>query len=178
MEFIEQLAGRNARFAETAFVPDLKMMPSTGTIVVGCVDPRVDPAAILGLEQGEAAVIRNVGGRVTKNLIETLDVLRAVAQAAGRPGGVRNLILLHHTDCGIIGCYHQAPEVLARHMGVEVGELEDLAITDPYKAVARDISTLAANEQIAGATVVTGLVYDVATGLIEVAIPPAPLRSE
>jgi carbonic anhydrase len=176
MEFLDQLAGRNARFAETAFVPDLRMMPSTGTIVVGCVDPRVDPAAVLGLEQGEAAVIRNVGGRVTRNLIETLGILRVVAQAAGREGGVRNLVLLHHTDCGIIGCYHHAPELLARHMGVETAALDDLAVTDPYKAVVQDIATLKAQEQLADTIVVTGLVYDVATGLMETVVTPAPLR--
>ena len=144
MNFLDQLAGRNARFAETEFNPDLKMMPSTGTIVVGCVDPRVDPAAVLGLEQGEVAVIRNVGGRVTRNLIETLGILRVVAEAAGRPGGVRNLVLLHHTDCGIIGCYHHAPDLLARHMGVEPGTLDELAVTDPYKAVVQDIAALKA----------------------------------
>ena len=176
MEFLEQLTGRNAHFAETAFVPGLKMMPSTGTIVVGCVDPRVDPAAVLGLEQGEAAVIRNVGGRVTRNLIETLGILRVVAQAAGREGGVRNLVLLHHTDCGIIGCFHHEPDLLARHMGVEPGALDNLAVTDPYKAVVKDIAILKATAQLADTIVVTGLVYDVATGLVETVAAPGPLR--
>ncbi len=99
MDFLETMIDRNARFAESGFAPELKMLPSTGTIVVGCVDPRVDPAEVLGLEQGEVAVIRNVGGRVNKPLMETLAILRVVAKAAGREAGVRNLVLLHHTDC-------------------------------------------------------------------------------
>ena len=62
MDFLDTLLTRNARFAAADFSPELKMMPSTGTVVVGCVDPRVDPAEILALEPGEVAVIRNVGG--------------------------------------------------------------------------------------------------------------------
>jgi carbonic anhydrase len=49
MDFIEAIVERNASFAATEFSPHLKMMPSMGTIVVGCVDPRVDPASVLGL---------------------------------------------------------------------------------------------------------------------------------
>lgn len=176
MDFLDTLAGRNAVFAGNDFAADLTMMPSTGTIVVGCVDPRVDPALVLGLGQGEAAVIRNVGGRVDKHLIDTLGVLRIVAQAAGRPGGVRNLVLLHHSDCGIIGCYHHAPDLLARLLGVERDALDAMDVTDPRKAVAYDIAALRANEQLADGTMVTGLVYDVATGLIETVVAPGPLR--
>ena len=88
MDFNALMLERNAHFAETALDANLKMMPSTGTIVVGCVDPRVDPVEVLGLKPGEAAVIRNVGGRVNRPLMETLAILRFVAKAAGREGGV------------------------------------------------------------------------------------------
>src|SRR4051794_29160865 len=81
MDFNDVMLERNADFANTTFARELKMMPSTGTVVVGCVDPRVDPANVLGLEQGEAAVIRNVGGRINKPLLETLAVLSVVAKA-------------------------------------------------------------------------------------------------
>lgn len=175
MDFLDVMLERNAQFAETGFSPELKMMPSTGTIVLGCVDPRVDPVHVLGLKQGETAVIRNVGGRVNKPLMETLGLLRALAKGAGREGA-RNLVLLHHTDCGIIGCLHQAPELLAQHMGVETAGLDALEITDPYKSVAHDIAALKTSPQLPDGVVVTGLVYDVKTGRVEVAVPPAPLR--
>jgi carbonic anhydrase len=177
MDINKTITERNARFAETEFVSDLKMLPSTGTIIVGCVDPRVDPVFVLGLRQGEVAVIRNVGGRVNRPLMETLAVLRVVAKAAGREGGVSNLILLHHTDCGIIGCYHDAPDLLARHLGVETAALEGMAITDPYKSVLCDIASLKANQQLPDNVVVSGLVYDIETGRVETVVPPAPLRS-
>lgn len=177
MDFVDTLTTRNAHFVETSFTPNLKMMPSTGTIVVGCVDPRVDPAFVLGLEQGEAAVIRNVGGRVNNALMQTLGILRVVAQAAGREGGVRNLVVLHHTDCGIVGCHNHAPALLADYMGVEVDGLGDLEVADPYKAVAHDIAMLRANDQLADGVVVSGLVYDVATGVVHTVVPPSLLRS-
>ncbi|ACD19096.1 carbonic anhydrase [Paraburkholderia phytofirmans] len=176
MDFNDVILERNADFANTGFAPDLKMMPLTGTIVVGCVDPRVDPASVLGLKQGEAAVIRNVGGRVNRSLLETLAVLAVVAKAAGRPDGARNLVLLQHTDCGIIGCHKHAPGLLARHLGVEPAELDKLAITEPYEAVALDVAALKANRELPDGLIVSGLVYDVKTGRIETVVPPAPLR--
>jgi len=177
MDFLETMIARNARFAETAFAPELKILPSAGTIVVGCVDPRVDPAYVLGLEQGEVAVIRNVGGRITPALLETLAVLRVVAKAAGSEAGLRSLVLLHHTDCGIIGCYHHAPELLATYLGVDVAALDDLAILDPYKAVARDVAALKASHQFPPALAISGLVYDVITGRVTTTVPPAALHS-
>lgn len=177
MTFVDEMLERNARFAETRFSPELKMMPSTGTIVLGCVDPRVDPVEVLGLRQGEAAVLRNVGGRVNRPVMETLGLLRVVAEAAGRADGLRSLVLLHHTDCGIIGCYRHAPGLLAQHMGVETNALDDLDVTDPRKSVVHDIAALRANDQLADAVTVSGLVYDVATGRVDVVVPPAPLRT-
>lgn len=176
MDFNALMLERNAHYAESTFDPELKMLPSTGTIVVGCVDPRVDPVDVLGLMPGEVAVIRNVGGRVNKPLMETLAILRIVAKASGREGGVKNLVLLHHTDCGIIGCYHHAPDLLAQHMGVETSALEALDITDPHKSVVRDIAALRANSQLPDGVIVSGLVYDVTTGRIEAVVPPSPLR--
>lgn len=84
MDFLETLAARNAEFADHGFEPELKIMPSERTVIVGCVDPRVDPMDVLQLKPGEAVVVRNVGGRVTPALIETMAILRTVAQAAAR----------------------------------------------------------------------------------------------
>ncbi|MDR5816037.1 carbonic anhydrase [Caballeronia sp. LZ033] len=176
MDFNNVMLERNAEFVSAEFASELKMMPSTGTIVVGCVDPRVDPAYVLGLKQGEAAVIRNVGGRVNKNLLETLAVLRVVSKAAGRPDGARNLVLLQHTDCGIIGCYKHAPALLAKHLDVDADKLDGLAVTDPYEAVAIDVAAVRANMDLDDRLVVSGVVYDVKTGRVKVVVPPGALR--
>lgn len=87
-----------------------------------------------------------------------------------------NLILLQHTDCGIKGCYHHAPELLAPYMGVPLEELNGLAITDPHAAVGIDIARIKAASGLSGGFRVTGLVYDVATGKIEPVVPAAPAR--
>jgi carbonic anhydrase len=65
MDTVETLTQRNAEFAAHRFAAGLQMTPSLKTIIIGCVDPRVDPAQILGIDLGDVAVIRNIGGRVT-----------------------------------------------------------------------------------------------------------------
>jgi len=176
----DSLLRRNQAHASDGFVPDLKMMPAGKTLIIGCVDPRVDPMDIFQLEPGEAAVIRNVGGRVNPALLETLDILRAVTKGAGGNLGIdSNLIVLHHTDCGIKHCYHHAPGLLSKHMGVETEELDGaLPVSDPYAAVAHDVAALKANPQLPGGYIVSGLVYDVATGKVETIVPPSRLRPE
>ena len=81
MTVVDTLAERNDDFARTRFIPGLPMLPRLRTLVVGCVDPRVDPAHVLGLETGDAAVIRNVGGRVTPDVLAELALLGRLARS-------------------------------------------------------------------------------------------------
>jgi carbonic anhydrase len=179
MDFLETITQRNMAFAEDGFSPALKIIPSTNTIIIGCLDPRVDPMDVLGLQPGETAVIRNIGGRINSALLETMVLLPIVTRAAGQDMGPGwNLIILHHTQCGIIGCYKHAPDLLAIHMGVTRAELEQLSVTDPYKAVALDVAALKANPDLSGGFMISGVVYDVVTGRIEVVVPPSLLREE
>lgn len=177
MKTLETLLQRNQEFAADGFNAALKMMPSANTLIVSCVDPRVDPMDIFKLKPGEAAVIRNVGGRVTPALVETLGILGTVAKAAGGTPGL-NLMVLHHTDCGINHAHRHGPELLARHMGVAPNALDAKAVTDPYQAVALDVAALKANPNLPAAHIVSGLVYDVATGKVETVVPPTRLRAE
>lgn len=179
MDVVETLFGRNADFAKSGFATDLKMLPSMRTIIIGCVDGRVDPADIFELKPGEAVVIRNVGGRINMALLETITILQTVANAAGKALGEGwNLIVLHHTDCGIIPCYKHAPGLLAQHLNVTEDELNKMAIADPYQAVRLDVAALQANKNLPAAMMVSGVVYDVANGKVEITVPPAHLRDE
>jgi carbonic anhydrase len=179
MDFLETIGARNAEFAQAGSWEKLRIIPSTKSIIIGCLDPRVDPMDVLGLEPGEAAVIRNIGGRINPALVETLVLLPTVARAAGQEMGLGwNLIIFHHTDCGIIGCYKHAPDLLASHLGVTRTELESMSIMDPRKAVAKDVAAYQANPNLAGGFMISGLVYDVASGKVEVVVPPHLLRSE
>ncbi|MDB6142440.1 MAG: carbonic anhydrase [Pseudomonas sp.] len=179
MSVIDDLTQRNQAFVDSHFNVDLKMLPSMKTVIIGCVDPRVDPADIFGLAPGEAAVIRNVGGRINPATLENMAVVRSVAVAQGKEVGPGwNLIVLHHTDCGITPCLHHAPALLAKNLGVTVADLDNLAIADPYAAVAIDVAALKANPNLPGGFIVTGMVYDVATGKVETVVPSALLRPE
>ncbi|WP_051450183.1 carbonic anhydrase [Actinospica robiniae] len=168
----EELAARNAGFAADgrAFA-GLKLMPSGGLTVIGCVDPRVDPCDVLGLELGEAAVIRNVGGRVAPETLRTLGLLSKVTQSrtGGAGPGVTHYAVLHHTDCGITDLA-AFPELLAEYFEVPVGDVDGKAVIDPAAAVRLDVEIL--KQKLRPGVFVSGLVYDVATGLIDVVVPP------
>jgi carbonic anhydrase len=79
------LVQRNAEFAAKRFRADLTINPSGNMMVIGCVDPRVDPGHVLGLSNGEAAIIRNVGGRITPATLRTMAMLGKVGAAMRAP---------------------------------------------------------------------------------------------
>ncbi len=179
MDTIDTLSERNTHFAAHQFTGGLAMMPKLKTMIIGCADPRVDPADVLGLELGDAAVIRNIGGRITPATLRTMAMLRLVAAAVpgGPPGPGWNLILLHHTDCGI-NHLTGYPDLLAEHFGVDKAELDSKHVTDPWASVATDVAMLKANPFLPAEFIVSGLVYDVETGLIEQVVGPELLRND
>ncbi|WP_326566203.1 carbonic anhydrase [Amycolatopsis rhabdoformis] len=167
MDALDTLIDRNRTFAATRFDAGLRMRPSLAVNVITCFDPRVDPAVVLGAEQGEIGVLRNVGGRVTPHAVEQLVMLQHVVAAAGpAPGPGRHLVVLHHTDCGITRLQDR-PDLLAPYF--EVPEAELPGVADPRSAVARDVAVLRAEPRLPGFRV-SGLVYDVGTGLVETVV--------
>src|SRR5215210_4856227 len=87
---------RNAEaYAERFDKADLPLAPSTGVAVVACMDARLIPTRVLGLEEGEAHVIRNAGGVVTDDGIRSLTISQRLL-------GTTEIILIHHTDCGML----------------------------------------------------------------------------
>jgi carbonic anhydrase len=172
----DELAERNAGFAATGSFAGLRLVPGGGLTVIGCVDPRVDPSDVLGLELGEAAVIRNVGGRVTPATLRTLGMLAKVMQArtGGAGSGVTHYAVLHHTDCGITDLA-AFPDLLAEYFEAPTSALGAKAVLDPVAAVRVDVEILRQNLR-AGVSV-SGLVYDVATGLVDVVVPPTPVQA-
>jgi carbonic anhydrase len=167
----EDLVGRNARFAAGGAFAGLGF-PDGMLRVIGCVDSRVDPSDVLGLDLGEAVVMRNIGGRVTPEVLRSWRLLSKLGGAGGAPpaDGPPHLVVLHHTDCGIkrLADY---PEPLAEFFGIPVAELDSKHVCDPYASVAVDVEILRA--VMPPALVISGLVYDVDTGLVEVVVPAA-----
>ena len=182
MTLIDTLTRRNADFAAQEFTASTSLAPTLQTLVIGCVDPRIDPAHLLGLELGEAAVIRNVGGRVTPDILQNLALLATLGKALARAGGGQapaslHIVVLHHTDCGITRLVGET-DMLAAFFGIDPAELAKEAVADPWASVAIDVAALRADPSLPGAWTVSGLVYDATTGLITVVVAPAPLHDE
>lgn len=190
IDTLDTLLQRNRDFAAHRFVAGLPMRPSLRTLIISCADPRVDPVHILGLEPGEAVVLRNVGGRVTPGTLQLLSMLLQVPTGSGAPSGAASgapasnnasapfhLIVLHHTDCGITRLASNTP-LMSDYFDIPPAELSTKAIGDPRAAVASDIAMLRAIPAVPSTILVSGLVYDSETGLIEVVVPLAPIRPE
>jgi carbonic anhydrase len=186
MNNLEKMLERNKDFAARqsaagTLMPSLpRALPNVKAIIIGCADMRADPAHVLGIKPGEAVVIRNIGGRITPGLLEQLGLLGRIGQVAGKipgGGGEFHLIVLHHTDCGMNRLAGD-PAMLTHYFQIEEAALKTKAVTDPRAAVAVDVALLRAIPGLPGGWLVSGLVYDVATGLVEVVVPAAPIRTE
>jgi carbonic anhydrase len=156
-----------------------RALPNVRAVVVGCADMRVDPAHVLGIEPGEAVVMRNIGGRITPGLLEQLSLLGRIAEVAGEipgGGGEFHIVVLHHTDCGITRLAGE-PAMLARYFQIQEDELKTKAVSDPRAALAVDIALLRTVPALPGEWLVSGLVFDVSTGLAEIVVPPARIRT-
>ena len=152
-------------------------IPRLKALIVGCVDMRVDPAKVLGLESGDAVVLRNIGGRITPAVVEQLGLLgriNEVLEKIPNAGGQFHLIVLHHTDCGISRLVGD-PVRLAKFFQIEEKQLGSKMVSDPRLAVALDVALLRSVGTLPAAWLVSGLVYDVATGLVETVIAPSRL---
>jgi carbonic anhydrase len=162
------LVRRNAAFAATGAFAGLPFPTSDTLQVLGCVDSRVDPGDVLGLELGDGVVMRNIGGRITPAALRSWALLGRLGR--GQPPRSGHLVILHHTDCGIrrLAAF---PEQLAAFFEIPADELAGKAVADPYAAVRVD--TAIARQALPPGRLVSGLVYDVATGLIEIVDPAA-----
>lgn len=173
MTVIDELLEQNARVAHTP----LPNLPNLNLCIVTCPDPRVDPMAIFGLQQGDAAVVRAAAGRISPIVLQQLLFLSATGSDYGQQSSTLELVLMTHTDCGIT--HFAVPErtdALAEFLGCPPDEIASRSVTDPREAVRGDIALLVANPLIPGDISATGLVYDVQTGRVEVVDRRSPLR--
>jgi carbonic anhydrase len=164
------LLERNEQFA-AAYTPAPLGPPTAQLIVVTCLDHRVDPTITLGLQLGEAPVIRNAGGRVTQAVIEDIAYLAFLAeQLFGdqlEAGRLFEVAVIHHTQCGTSfladpSFRHQAVEAT----GLAEAALEAAAVADPHATVKADVERLLASPLLSPKVSVSGHVYDIATGRV------------
>jgi carbonic anhydrase len=170
---------RNAQFAATDAknaVPAIPFIPFKQVYVITCIDPRVEPAAVLGADLGEAIVARNVGGRVTPSIIKDLAWICHLHENKTPDADWFEVALIHHTDCGS-GLF--ADEELRRSYAARGGYDEHtaaaMAVLDPATTVREDVALLRAAPELASSIhhfKIGGYAYDLTTGLVTTIVDP------
>ena len=156
MTVIDEYLANNARYAEN-FSGPLPMPPAKGVAIVACMDARLNVYGLLGLNEGEAHVIRNAGGVVTDDEIRSL----AISQ---RLLGTREIMLIHHTDCGMLTF---TDDEFKRSIHDDTGikpHWAAEAFPDVDEDVRQSIARIKASPFVPHTDNVRGFVFDVATG--------------
>ena len=170
---VDTALARNRAFSASGGHEGATLFPSLRLLVVTCLDPRVDPAYVLGLELGDALVIRNNGGRITPQVINDLAYVSQLAEAARPEGDLFEVAVIQHTQCGAARLADDAwrQQYAERIDADDDSSLRDYAITDPAATVARDVELLRSTESISPRITFSGHVYEIATGLVETVAP-------
>jgi carbonic anhydrase len=153
------LVERNKEYAARFHDSQLAVEPAAKLAVVACMDARIDAFAVLGLDNGDAHIIRNAGGVITDDVIRSLCLSQRFL-------GTREIVLVHHTDCGL----QQVNEADFRsELNEEIGikpwwSLE--TFDDPYDDVRQSIQRLHMTPFIKHKLHIRGFVYDVTDGLL------------
>ena len=159
MSVTDEYLANNARYAR-AFSGPLPLPPSRNIAIVACMDARLNVYGMLGLDEGAAHVIRNAGGVVTDDEIRSL----AISQ---RLLGTREIMLIHHTDCGMLTFTDDA---FKRSIQDETGikpPWSAESFTDLDEDVRQSIARIKASPFIPHTDAIRGFVFDVATGKLE-----------
>ncbi len=156
---------RNAEKYAAGFTKgDLPLPPAKKIAIVACMDARLMPSRLLGLEEGDAHVIRNAGGVITDDEIRSLSISQRLL-------GTEEIVLIHHTDCGMLTF---TDDEFKRSIQAETGikpEWAPEAFPDPDEDVRQSVARIKASPFIPRKDAVRGFIYEVETGrLREVAL--------
>ncbi len=157
MSVTDELLEYNAAYAESFDKGDLPLPPARGVAVVACMDARLDVHKILGLEEGDAHVIRNAGGVITDDEIRSLTISQRLL-------GTREIVLIHHTDCGMLTF---SDDDLKTQIHEEVGLKPHFSMesfTDLEEDVRQSVARIKASPFVPHKESVRGFIYEVETG--------------
>ncbi len=159
MAILDEVRAANETYAAGFTKGELPMPPGRKFAVVACMDARLDPARALGLEEGDAHVIRNAGGRAR-------DAIRSLV-ISQRLLGTEEIIIVHHTDCGMLTFDNETlREIVREQLAADASEVDFLPFSDLEQSVRDDIAVIRDSPFIPNEIPVTGFVYDVKTGKI------------
>ncbi|MGW3964546.1 beta-class carbonic anhydrase [Amycolatopsis sp. NPDC005003] len=162
MSVTDELLANNAAYA-ARFSGPLPLPPAKHVAVLACMDARIDVYGVLGLEEGEAHVIRNAGGVVTEDEIRSLTISQRLL-------GTEEIILIHHTDCGMLTFTDDAfKKAIQDEVGIKPPWAAE-AFNDLDEDVRQSIARIRNSPFVPKKDSIRGFVFDVATGkLTEVA---------
>ncbi len=159
---------RNRAFAAAGGHEGAVVFPNLRLFVITCLDPRVDPAHFLGLDLSDAMVVRNVGGRVTPEVINDVAFIAQLAEGFLPDGPLFEVAVIHHNQCGTGALADDTfRRTYAERIGAEESGLREHAVLDPVATVAHDVALLRTAPAISPRVTVSGHVYDVVTGTVE-----------
>lgn len=157
MSTTDELLNANRAYAENFKKGSLPLPPARKIALVVCMDARIDPARALGLEEGDAHVIRNAGGRIA-------DALRSLA-ISQELLGTEEVAIIHHTDCGMLTFSDESlRKRLRESRGADADAVAFLPFSDVDESVRDDLAAYAASPLVRHDIPVRGFVYDVKTG--------------
>jgi carbonic anhydrase len=169
---IDPALERNRAFAAARGHEGAVVFPNLRLFVITCIDPRVDPAHFLGLGLSDALVVRNVGGRVTPEVVNDVAFIGQIAENALPDGSLFEVAVIHHTQCGAGALADDTfRRTYADRIGAAESALREHAVLDPAATVTRDVERLRSAPAVSPRISVSGHVYDVVTGLVETVIP-------
>jgi carbonic anhydrase len=154
--FADVLAA-NAAYADTVDLPALEARAAKGLAVLTCMDSRIDPLAMLGLQRGDAKILRNAGARVTDDVLRTLVLASYLL-------GVDRVMVVAHTKCRMAGGSEQdVHEAISDAGGPDTRALSFLTTQDQEGALAHDVQRILSWPYL-GRLSVAGFIYDIETG--------------
>jgi len=174
MTNLRPLLQRNRTFAATGAHAELAIMPRQPVFLVTCLDPRVDPAAFLGVELGDAPVIRNAGGRITDAVINDIAFISELTRLFIPDGPLFEVAVIHHTGCATGFLADDGfRSAFAARTGLDETELAAAAVIDPTATVRADVDRLLTSPKMLPQITISGHVYDLETGLVTTIIAPS-----
>ena len=161
MTATQEMLQANQKFAEQFDKGELPMPPARHAAVLACMDARLHPAKFLGLEIGDAHVIRNAGGRASDDAIRSLII-------SSRLLGTNEFLVVHHTDCGMLTFSNDdLRSKLREETGADASNIDFLPFPDLEQSVRDDVRRIKESPFISDDIPVTGYVYDVKSGRLQ-----------